>query len=69
METAAMVGGCWPKVDTAMELDGCWPAREAVMVVGGCWPTMDTAMELVAAGLQWRQPWWWVVAGSFCKQP
>ena len=61
METAMVVGGCWPPTDTAMELivwpavettmvvGGCWPTVETPMVVGGCWPAMETTMVVASS--------------------
>merc|ERR1712097_215495 len=49
METAMVVGGCWPAIETASNgyshgIHFCWPAMDAAMVVSGCWPAMETAM-------------------------
>ena len=63
METTVVVGGCWPAMQAAMVVGWLLTSKEAIMVAGGCWPTMDAAMEVVAAGRQWRQSWWWVVSG------
>ena len=63
METAMVVGGCWPAIETALVVllasNGyshgkhfCWPTMETAMVVGGCWPAMDAVMELMAVGQQ-----------------
>ena len=68
METAMVVGGCWPAIETALVVllasNGyshgkhfCWPTMETAMVVGGCWPAMDAAMELMVVGQQGIQPW------------